>query len=446
MLPRRSEPTPERASTPPTRTGENTARGLREVADGLTRSGQLPAPTGGPGGWLLDRPDLATWASQRGDRAHVRGQPLRPRPPGRRLRAAPGQRQRRGADQRPAALRRAGTSAHRASGHLHHRPRAERLGVLRPPRQRPPFLTAGGLWRYDTEEDLHATFDPDSTFGSLALPSSAIAEAASTHDLAQAGGARATAVRFWDDVAVDEGAERYRAGLMRLVHDQATAPRSPLASPLVRAHLTRTPAAAALVCLPNTTMSTDCAPGAGNVGPPPCAAPSHTCTPTPRNPSPSPTSAPPTAPGTASCLATPCTPEATRRRTRPLQHPDLRAPGHRACRGARTPPRAAPAPAPVGTSRPGTDSVVPREHQGGRAVGRLPEPGRDHRPAASRLGCVSRGVGVPSYRARAKSAGRKRPCASCPSICSRLRPVSSGIRRYRKTNPAMLNSAYSQKV
>ena len=42
---------------------------------------------------------------------------------------------------------------------------------------------------------------------------------------------------------------------------------------------------------------------------------------------------------------------------------------------------------------------------------------------------------------RWKSAGRKRPSASLPSISSRLAPVRSGMRKYTKSQAATLNAA-----
>ena len=123
-------------------------------------------------------------------------------------------------------------------------------------------LGAGGVWLNDTAEPTRPTWVRDSTFGSVDLPLSRIAEAA-----AEVTGAETTAVRFLDNVPVDPRLERYWAHLSRAAYREAVGPDSLLASPLVRAHWIRTLASAALQVFPNTTMRIDYLPEAGHVGP-----------------------------------------------------------------------------------------------------------------------------------------------------------------------------------
>ena len=130
---------------------------------------------------------------------------------------------------------------------------------------------SGDVWRWVTDEDMRADYDPDSDFLMLQLPLSVIAEAAAESSGDGAAGGDATrgsaAVRFLDTSPVDAAAERYWAALGRFAHQQATATDSPLNNPLLRAQLIRALAGAALVTFPNTTMTTDYVPGAGDVGP-----------------------------------------------------------------------------------------------------------------------------------------------------------------------------------
>ncbi|WP_167582868.1 AraC family transcriptional regulator [Kineococcus rubinsiae] len=127
-------------------------------------------------------------------------------------------------------------------------------------------MGTGEVWRWNTHEELRAGYGPESAFVLQQLPLATIDEAA-----AESGRVGATdtaaAVRFLDTAPVDAAAQQYWAGLIRFAYQQAVAPESPLNSPLVRAQLVRSLAQAALVTFPNTTMTTDYLPGAGNVGP-----------------------------------------------------------------------------------------------------------------------------------------------------------------------------------
>jgi AraC-like DNA-binding protein len=123
-------------------------------------------------------------------------------------------------------------------------------------------FTTGGLWRIDTEEPTDALFSSNSTFGTLQLPLSLISDLA-----AESAGGEVTAVRFLDNVAVDDAAQRYWVQLMRFAHQQADALESPLINPLIRSHLTRTLAAASLTTFANIVVTAGRMPGPGNVGP-----------------------------------------------------------------------------------------------------------------------------------------------------------------------------------
>ncbi|MDP9831047.1 AraC family transcriptional regulator [Kineosporia succinea] len=123
-------------------------------------------------------------------------------------------------------------------------------------------LGPGEVWRSDTAQATRATWTPNSTFTTLHLPLASIAEAAAA--LTDSAG---TGVRFLDNVPVDDASSRYWAQLMRMTWAEASAARSGLASPLVRAHLVRTLTTAALSVFPNSIMTSHYQPGGGHAGP-----------------------------------------------------------------------------------------------------------------------------------------------------------------------------------
>jgi AraC-like DNA-binding protein len=118
------------------------------------------------------------------------------------------------------------------------------------PGQPDAVLGPGGVWHSSTDRLTRATWAPDSTFATLHLPLPSIAEAASARS--DAPGAD---VRFLDNTPVDEAAGRYWAQLMRMAYHEATATASSLESPLVRSHLVRMLADAALTVFPNSVVT-----------------------------------------------------------------------------------------------------------------------------------------------------------------------------------------------
>ncbi|NIZ89654.1 AraC family transcriptional regulator [Kineococcus rubinsiae] len=128
-------------------------------------------------------------------------------------------------------------------------------------------MGSGEVWRWNTNQELRAGYGPESAFVLQQLPLTTIDEAAAESGRAGATDTTAAAVRFLDTAPVDAAGQQYWAGLVRFAYQQATAPDSPLNSPLVRAQLVRTLAQAALVTFPNTTMTTDYLAGPGDVGP-----------------------------------------------------------------------------------------------------------------------------------------------------------------------------------
>ncbi len=123
-------------------------------------------------------------------------------------------------------------------------------------------LGPGGVWHSSTTRLTLATWTPNSTFATLHLPLTSIAEAAGAR--AEASGAD---VRFLDNVPVDQAAERYWTQLMRMAYREATASASSLESPLVRTHLMQMLADAALTVFPNSIMTAHYQPGSGQIGP-----------------------------------------------------------------------------------------------------------------------------------------------------------------------------------
>lgn len=123
--------------------------------------------------------------------------------------------------------------------------------------------------------------------------------------------------------------------------------------------------------------------------------------------------------------------------------------GHRSLAGRAAPPdlRDDPAEVTSGVPRSAAALVNPRSRElpfssatkapasrTSHAVGRRPAPaGRVPGPADALSGGQA--------RRPAKSAGRKRPSARWPSICSRLAPVRSGMRTYTNSQPATLKAA-----
>jgi AraC-like DNA-binding protein len=120
-------------------------------------------------------------------------------------------------------------------------------------------LAPGGIWRADTDAGLSAGFGQRSTFSALAIPLSAVDDAASA--------AGPSAVRFLDNMAVNDAAEQYWCGLMRLAHRALMEPDSSMRSPVARAHLISLLASAALMTFPNTVMTAAHLVGPGAVGP-----------------------------------------------------------------------------------------------------------------------------------------------------------------------------------
>ncbi|GLY29565.1 hypothetical protein Kisp02_29300 [Kineosporia sp. NBRC 101731] len=119
----------------------------------------------------------------------------------------------------------------------------------------------GGVWRGDTAQATRATWTPSSTFATLHLPLTSIAETAG--EMIEAPGT----VQFLDNTSIDEASGRYWSDLMRMTYRQAIAPRSCLANPLIRAHLVRTITTAALRVFPNSTMTSHYVRAGDQVGP-----------------------------------------------------------------------------------------------------------------------------------------------------------------------------------
>jgi AraC-like DNA-binding protein len=132
-------------------------------------------------------------------------------------------------------------------------------------------MGSGEVWRWNTDAELHAAYDPDSGFVLQQLPLSVIAEVAAesspTSTAAEDAAGTSAGVRFLATAPVDAAAERYWGALVRFAYQQATAPDSALGNPLLRAQLVRTLAGAALATFPNTTMTVDHLPGPGRAGP-----------------------------------------------------------------------------------------------------------------------------------------------------------------------------------
>ena len=132
-------------------------------------------------------------------------------------------------------------------------------------------MGSGEVWRWNTDAELRAVYDPDSSFVLQQLPLSVIADAAAESGRAGTTSSDAAStgatVRFLGTAPVDAAAERYWSGLVRFAYQQATATGSALNNPLIRAQLVRTLAGGALATFPNTTMTTDYLPGPGQVGP-----------------------------------------------------------------------------------------------------------------------------------------------------------------------------------
>jgi AraC-like DNA-binding protein len=123
------------------------------------------------------------------------------------------------------------------------------------PDQPDAVLGPGGVWHSSTTGLTRATWTPNSTFATLHLPLTSIAEAAGAE------------VRFLDNTPVDQAAERYWTQLMRMAYREATATTSSLESPLVRAHLVRMLADAALSVFPNSIMTAHYHDSGRQVGP-----------------------------------------------------------------------------------------------------------------------------------------------------------------------------------
>ena len=132
----------------------------------------------------------------------------------------------------------------------------------RRPDQPDAVLGPGRVWHSSTTQLTRATWTPNSTFATVHLPLSSIAEAAGVRSDASGPG-----VRFLDNRPVDEAAERYWVQLMRMAYREASASSSALESPLVRDHLIRMLADAALTVFPNSIMTAHYHRGSGQVGP-----------------------------------------------------------------------------------------------------------------------------------------------------------------------------------
>ena len=133
---------------------------------------------------------------------------------------------------------------------------------LRRPGRSDLVISTGRVWRFSHDAPVQISYSAKSAIGALALSLPSLGEAA-----AESTGDALTTVRFLDESPTDDAAGRYWAQLVQTTYRQALAADSVLNRPLIRAHVTRTLAKAALLTFPNSTMTADYVPGTGYVGP-----------------------------------------------------------------------------------------------------------------------------------------------------------------------------------
>lgn len=129
----------------------------------------------------------------------------------------------------------------------------------RPPRP----LRAGGVWRLEETPGQRGTFDAGSAFADLVLPLRTVADAAAAdpaRDVAEDADGHPV-VRFATSRPLDDEAERYWAALTRTAVQQVCGPAGPPASLLLREHLVRTLATAALGVFPSVVVEQPRGPG-----------------------------------------------------------------------------------------------------------------------------------------------------------------------------------------